>query len=76
MTVSSISVKRLQSLLSFDEGISSRELSLAEREIKKVLGEYFALKNKDVKITFEKGFDGININVSAHADKVKELKVL
>ena len=76
MTVSSISVKRLQSLLSFDEGISSRELSLAEREIKKVLGEYFALKNKDVKITFEKGFDGININVSAHADKVTELKVL
>lgn len=76
MTVSSISVKRLQSLLSFDEGITSRELSLVEREIKKVLGEYFALKNKDVKITFEKGFDGININVSAHADKVKELKVL
>ena len=76
MKISEIGVRRLKNLLGADEGLSSRELAVVEKEIKAVLSRYFSLKNKDVKISFSKGFDGINVSIAAHAERVKDFKVL
>ena len=76
MKFAEIGKRRLESLISYDEGIDKRELSVFEKEIRRVIAEYFMLKNKDVKITFRKNGDGIDINVYAFASEIKDLKIM
>lgn len=76
MTTANIGKKRLESLLAFDEGFSSRELSIAEREIRAVLARYFSLDGKDVDISFTQTEGEIVVRVLAKAKTVRKQRAV
>lgn len=76
MTVSEIGILRLKNLINGDEGLKQRELYIVEKEIKKVLDEYFCLRGKEVYFNFAKNDCGITINILAEAEKIKSFSIL